>query len=504
MKNECRATQFLAKIRQKLDTPPVKNFFMGKGYPLFTVILVFLGHTFGIEVYLFMLNVLFFGASMLVCDSIRPMITILCTFMYQVPLLHTPGGPVESDYYLTGAPFVILVISAIAVLSILVYIFVKFKVLSGLSFRKTPLLISTLVLSGAFLLNGAFSSTWQAGDLAYGVVQAIMFPLCFYLFYKGLRAEKDVAELGRYVSYVAALMGLLLAFEMAELYIFGNDFYGTLFDSSGAVIKDRIHLGFATWNPVGVTIAVLIPAIFYGVLVGKYPWLYFAAATVTYLAALSTFSRNAMIVSTLAYAACVIIACFVGDKKRKLVFRIVALAGCAAVLFVVIAFWDKIAVLARDLLERGLSDNGRFRLWNIAIENFKSHPVFGTGFYHFTSPDLFNYSPAIPLMAHQTFLQLMSSMGFVGLAAYIYYRVDTLEMFFKKPTLMKTMLGLSALVLLLESLADNFIFTVFPLFFYSIALAVAAITYERQLEEENPASPARSGLDRKRRKGRKK
>ena len=59
---------------------------------------------------------------------------------------------------------------------------------------------------------------------------------------------------------------------------------------------------------------------------------------------------------------------------------------------------------------------------------------------------------------------------------------------------MKTMLAYGALVLLLESLLDNFLFHIHPVFHYSIALAIAArasdserLWRQRSLKIGNPA-----------------
>lgn len=488
METENQKRSFSEKIKEKLDTGALQSFFMGKWYPIAVAVLVLAGHTFGLEVYLCFLNMLLFTLGIIVCDSLRPLIIAMCSFTYQVSMQNTPGGPVWSDTYTTGInPYIIALISAVIVAD-LVYIIIKFKVFSGLSFSKTPLLLSMCILGVAFLLNGLFSPYWQFKDLLYGALQAFLFPFIFLLFYKGLKSEKSMEDLGIYVSYVAAVMGVILALEMAYLYCCGGGYYPTIFDDTGAVIKERIHLGWATWNPAGACISILIPAIFYGVMKGRYPALYFGAATLTYFAALLTLSRNAMIFATLAYFGSVLIACFFAEKTRRTFFRVCVFLGILGAAFFVIVFFSEIKILARAVFEKGLSDNGRFGVWAVAINNFKSAPVFGTGFYHFTAPILHNLSPAIPLMAHQTFLQLLSSMGVVGLAAYLYYRFDTLEMFIKKPTLLKTMLGFSALTLLLGSLLDNFIFIIFPTFFYGVVLAVSAIIYERQNEEQRLAA----------------
>ena len=78
-------------------------------------------------------------------------------------------------------------------------------------------------------------------------------------------------------------------------------------------------------------------------------------------------------------------------------------------------------------------------------------------------------------MVHNTPLQFLASMGVVGLAVYIFYRVMTLRPFFRHPSPEKGFLGLAILVFLAESLLDIFVFMVYPLFYYNIALIIAIL-----------------------------
>ncbi len=489
MENEGTKLSLKEKILQKLNTDTLKSFFMGKWYPVLVAALVFLGHTFEIEIYLCLINMILFAMAMIICDSVRPFIITLCTFTWQLPLAHSPAGPVWSDNFINGANPYIFGLSILIIIATFIYMIIKHKVLTSLSFKSTPMLISTLGLSLAFILNGAFSSTWQPKDLLYGAIQALIFPFIFLMFYRGLKSERDFEKLGLYIAYVASVMGVLFALEMADLYIIGNDYYGKIFDSSGSVIKDMVHLGWATWNPAGISAALLIPAIFYGAIKGKHSWAYFLSACITYVSVVLTFSRNSMIMATLALAASVIIACFYGEKRRKTAYRIVTGCGILAVIFFVVVFWREIRVFASDIFNRGFDSNGRLDLWALAIKNFKAHPVFGTGFYYFSPMSYIAYTPAMPLFAHQTFLQLLCSMGFVGLLAYLYYRIESAQMFLTKPTILKSMLGMSVLVLLAGSLIDNFIFNIFTTFFYGAELAVTALIYEKQLEDEKLSRP---------------
>ena len=81
-------------------------------------------------------------------------------------------------------------------------------------------------------------------------------------------------------------------------------------------------------------------------------------------------------------------------------------------------------------------------------------------------------------MLHNTILQLLASSGIVGLVGYGVYRAASLVPFIRKPSLEKTMLGLSILIVLVGSLADNFVFYIPHMLYYPIALALAFKIYD--------------------------
>ena len=208
----------------------------------------------------------------------------------------------------------------------------------------------------------------------------------------------------------------------------------------------------------------------------KHPWLYFAIATLAWLASILTLSRNALIFGTLTYAACVLIFSFVGERKK--LFRIVVLLGIACAAIFALVFFDKIYSLFKDFFERGLSDNGRFALWRAALKNFLEAPIFGKGFYGFnTATDTFG---PFPESAHNTIFQLLSAGGAVAILTYAFYRFKTVKPFIKKPCLLKTMLGISVLALVLSSLLDNFLFDIYPTFYMTTALVIAIKKSEEQ------------------------
>ena len=203
---------------------------------------------------------------------------------------------------------------------------------------------------------------------------------------------------------------------------------------------------------------------------GKGWFLYFTFATLSYIFAVLSMSRNAFLFSTLAYFLCMVISCLRAENKKF--FRIFFLMGVILVSLFGIMFFEEIRLIFSDYFSRGFSDSGRFALWRLAIETFSMSPLFGSGFYGFFTDAVFEYS-SFPRMAHNTVFQLLSSMGIFGIISYGWYRIETLKVIIKRPSLPKTMLGISMLVFLLGSLLDNFVFNIHPALYYTFALAIA-------------------------------
>ncbi len=446
---------------------------MGPIYPAAVCALVVLGYITALEFYFNAVILLTLSVGLLVCRSVRPLIIVLLTYIYQLSIDHCPSIPSYSDYYFTGARFVIVVLMFVLVAAAAVVFFIKNRILGAQTLRRLPLLLPSAVLGAAFLLNGAFGGAWSGASFVYGLMQLVGFFLVFYLFYLGLKNE-DGGELLDYFVYISALVAAVLVIETVYVYISG----GVIVD--GSAVKDNILYGWGIWNTAGQGLTVTIPVLFCGVMRSRRPWFYFSVATAALIATAMTLSRSSLIFALLGYLAGCIICCFFGERRR--VFRVLVPAGAVAVLGGAVLLREKIFTVLSDLLERGLSDNGRYELWSYALDSFLEAPVFGKGFFGLVT-DSFVTADFLPPMIHNTPLQLLAAMGAVGLLAYIYYRIETVRLFLCRPSLGKTMIGISLLTLLGQSLLDNFIFYIHPMFYYSVALAVVC----RQ-ESENDLS----------------
>ncbi len=455
-----------ARIKESL-----KRFYDGKIYPIVIACLVALGHVTATEFYLVIPFLVLACGALIICDSTKPLLMPMAVFIYQLPLKHSPGWPTNSGYYFEGARLVILLLLTVITLTALMYRFV-ICVKEGMR-RDTPMLLPLSLLCAAFLLNGVFSSGWHWAGLLVGFIEAFVYFFTFYIFYLGLRGEsKD--GLVEYFCYITLLIAAVIVAEMAFMFM---TYDGIIVD--GSIVKTKVNLGWGIWNPIGFSLTVLIPMLVFGAMKMRYPAVYVVASVITYLCAALTMSRNALIFATLALIASYVIGCFAG--ARKLMFRIITLAGAAVVLVAAVVMWDKIAGIFATVMEQGFDNNGRFDLWRAGIESFTSAPVFGKGFCSTgTGSDIASF---IPTMAHNTVVQVLAAMGIFGMAAYAYYRAHSLVPFIARPTLEKSMLLMPMLITVGMSLLDNFVFYVYTVFYYAMAMAIAFVIYDSQKAE---------------------
>lgn len=456
------------------------SFFYSNYYPLVTALLVLIGHVSGLELYFAATNVFLACLALISCPTFKPILTFMLTFVYQITLKHSPGIPTFSSYYFEGARLLLVIFIAIVLFSSILYFLIK-RVFPKIK-PNTPLILPLIILSASFILSGAFSPEWSLPSFLLSLVEIVGFFLFFYMIYYGFDGE-DSQSLISHLCYVSLLCALVLIGEIAFMYLT----YDNLFTPDGSVVKEAINLGWGIWNPIGFALCTLIPFLVFGAARAQsriMTAVYTAAAVLTFGAAVLTLSRNALIFSALALAASFIFCSFTGKKRNY--FRIITLIGILCVILGAIVFREKIASILSDLFERGLSDNGRFELWEIGINNFFSNPIFGTGLFGYGETDTVIAASFLPTMAHNTVVELLSAMGIFGLISYTYYRVMSLRPFFIRPSMEKFMLLFPILIALLMSLLDNFVFYFYTMFYYTVALAIAhKISAEESMESIN-------------------
>ena len=466
----------------------LKAFYMGKYYPIFVCVIVLFGYLTGTELYLNAVHLLVLSIGLCLVDSLRPLVTALCTFVFQISREHTPADfsieVVEANnYYFEGARGVIFVLSFVPPLIGIIVFFIKNKLINRKALGSLPMLIPSGVLTIALLLGGAFSGAWNGASLVYSLATVLVWFIVPYLFILGFKKDNS-KELLNYFVYLASIITVILIVEVLFVYLSTDG----LITESGSIDRSRFAYGWGNCNTGAQALTVLIPILFIGATKGenKKQIYYFAMATIALLGIILNVSRTGLLVGGLTYAACALFAFIKSDKKKR--FLIEAGIVLAGVVTFAALFGSVMLVALENYIERGIDDSGRTLLWSKAIEAFCESPIFGKGFfglYPRDPTDVLEISSVafLPKMAHNTVCQLLGSLGIVGLLAYVFYRACSLRPFFRKPTYSKSMIGIAMLTVLAGSLLDNFVFYILPMVNYAVLYAILYKMMEEDGEE---------------------
>ncbi len=453
----------------------LRAFFLGRAYPIAVAALVLLSHLFGLELPSVILLLSALCAALLITRSVVPLVAPLLLVFFGISTQHSPSIQTGSDYLgrpLFLVPFIIMV--ALVLLS-LVYVLRKRGALRFAELRSLPFLIPSGIFVVTLLLNGAFAEGYTASNFLLALIEGAALTLLIYVFVLGFRGERS-EELVGYFIYISAVVAFLIFLETAVLY-----FSGAVV-KNGSAVKDSIFYGWGVGNTAGQVLTATLPVLFLGAMRSKKEaTLCLPLALLALVSILLTLSRSALLVAGVIALLSLVIGCFFGNTKRFFRILLPALFVVGALLSV--AVWEKFSTLVADIFEKGFSDSGRFYLWEVGASSFLAYPIFGRGFYGFEkllSEPLFLYIGFFPRMLHNTVLELLGATGVCGFMGYAVYRFYTARVFFKRPSLAKTMLGLAVFTLLLQSLLDNFLFYVQPTFYYSIAIAIAVLLDEQQ------------------------
>ena len=374
---------------------------------------------------------------------------------------NNPGRNTNSVF--SGASGIYVVCLAVVIVASLVYWVIRER---KRLFRKNGILVKSLViLTIAYMISGigfpGYSKlAWK--NIPYGLVQGAALLLPYWLMTGGVNWEKHRKD---YFAWMGIAVGCLLFVEVVWTYAS----QGIVTD--GFVDRDKIYTGWGMYNNLGGMLAVMIPFTFWIAEYYKKAWFGCVFGLVMLLGVFASCSRSSMILGTLCYVVCYLF--FPKGKHRT--WQWLILLGVVLVAGVVLFLIRERLFYALSQMLDGKNVGSRLMIYNQGWGEFLKNPVLGSSFY--PAPGL-SYSWAetsittiMPARWHNTVVQLLTSTGLVGLAAYGYHRFQTLRLVRKHKTRLEVLIWMSLLVILLGSLVDCHIFNVGPGMFYALALA---------------------------------
>ncbi len=463
------------KLRGNRAVNLIRTFIRSPWYLAMNVLLMVCAELFSLELPVFYI---YFAVILLVFlfdeDMLGIMVLIPCHY-FSISASNNPGKHVET---LFSDPVqmtqLVILISVYAVL--FTARLVSLLLLGGK--RKVPsLTFGFLVLAVAFVAGGAASGYWGKRTFLFGLVEAISLSAVYFYFYFTVNWKKTPEHYGMMV-FLALGAGLVL--EIVGMYFMPDAVSGT------TVNRNAFYTGWGIYNNVGCAMAICLPAPFYFAIKRKEGWIFSLLGIVYYLAVMLSQSRNAMLFGTLLFVVCVIVVLFRTKGWERWKNLIVYGAFALVALIASIVFRDRIAALFHAIGEIGFNDSARFDTYRACWKRFLEAPWFGSGFYHtpgtvlqpetgmWTTMDgALDSTGFLPPRAHNTLFQILASGGVFLLIAYLFHRVQTGILFFRRLTTEKFFVFLCVGVLLLTSLLDCHLFNFGPGLVYSALLVFA-------------------------------
>lgn len=403
---------------------------------------------------------------LLLLDDITPLVPQVLFINLVISLKNSPSAAVGgSGYYSSPAILALILVIGALIAAALIYRLVLCCIKKQL--KLSPIFYGLCVLCFALLLNGLFSAGYTPKNILYGAVLSVCL-LGLYVIVKGnVKINKENFDK---IAYGFVALSVLLIVELLVVYATTEGLF-----ASGTINRNKIIFGWGVYNGYGLLIVMCIPAVLYLAGKEKCGYLLTGYSLIVLAASILCCSRQAMIGAVIIYPVSLIILLVKG--KYRIPNICIAAAAVAAGIVLICIFREKFigffkTVFNNVFVNGELNGSGRWRIWKQALEYFSDAPVFGSGFYV-----NYNYSSAaglsfVPLMAHNTVLELMAACGILGLAAYLVHRVQTVISFFKNITIERTFIALTILPILILSLLDNHVFLIFPLLIYASLLAV--------------------------------
>lgn len=208
-----------------------------------------------------------------------------------------------------------------------------------------------------------------------------------------------------------------------------------------------------------------------------------------YFAILLTGSRGGMVFGSVEIVMCIVMF-MLYDKRRRLAYIII----CACILFGFLVFAPQITEFLGHTIDRlfralndflmGESNEVRTRHYARGINDFLTHPIFGTGLGYMGNRDVHASKEFALCWYHCAPLQVCASFGVVGIIAFVYQFIKRNMLIWRKATLFNMTIFLSYISLEMMSLVNPGVFCPVPYLLYVTMFMVLVEKCDGEFQEK--------------------
>lgn len=273
---------------------------------------------------------------------------------------------------------------------------------------KHPIAIALLIFLGVNILSlvNTTKDNFYLGII--GVGQIFLYTFIFVYF--------DNKKEGNEYSFLAknaANMGIAIAMQMIihflRFYLLGQ----------GAIDKGNINLGWGISNFIAVTVCVLIPPTAYLYIENQKRKHIIFIVVLELGVIFLTFSKGAFLALGIAFIPYLLSGFHCAPSKKVLAFDLFIALIFSIIGLLIISqvetLWNGFLEYFEDMGERGwFKDEGRLKIYRLGIEQFKLHPLLGSGSY------TGQYYIGTNINYHNYIVQTLATLGILGLLSFTY------------------------------------------------------------------------------------
>lgn len=386
-------------------------------------------------------------------DIMAGLIPFMLTYLIAIKCYDSFDKFMQYKWYIVPLAFMLLF-----------HIVAYFKPLSikGSQFRPMVFASLAIMLGGLGFISIeeylAPTSLYHMFGLGFGMV------LVYCYFYTNININKDYSVI-QMLTKIMVMTGLFASFMVFSYYLININ---QVLDIKGII--------YMQWrNNCSTILMITTPFAFLMANKKSYATVFGFAF---YLAMLLTGSRGGMVFGTIELAMCIVMF-ILYDKRRRLAYLII----CLCITFGFLAFSPQITQFLGYTIDRLFNAINDFLLgerteirtvhYARGINDFFSHPIFGTGLGYMGNRDVHASKEFALCWYHCEPIQIAASFGTFGIIAYVYQFIKRNVLIWRKATLFNMTIFLSYISLEMMSLVNPGILCPFPyLMLVTLFLAV--------------------------------
>ena len=298
-----------------------------------------------------------------------------------------------------------------------------------------------------------------------GIIFIISLGPCMLILYYLIRSytrPPEGVDFKKYICYIMLVLGLLVLAQMLTHFIRSDKSFTEL------LRVDIINLVWGNRNGIATLLAIVVPCCFYlGFYDKHFAWLFYSLGLIFAAFIFVTFCRSGMLAICITMPILLIYSFAKGANRSQLLISICVLTILLSI--GVLLKKELVIDIIRHISDINFTTSGRSNLYEEALVSFLKNPVFGVGI-GYRGTNLAGLPEICIYWFHCTLLQVVASMGVIGIVAYAYFYFVRGKIMFNNLKRFNITLSLGIIAFEIQSLMDAGSFIPFPYLLIIIVL----------------------------------